>query len=296
MGVGSDGSLHCRPSSWKLRRWGSHSVPCAIGDFWRAAVASLDYVMAGWLRWRRLTVASVGTDRGSRGFCPRLLPRQAGGLGPGDLLSGGGRLGRRSGGMPWLHSGGRFPVYLVHLWALFSGVRRRMGWALLSCRLSPCGLSGALLPWSASFWRCQVTRICTPPLGPGLEAVLDRDLERSSRPCGRCRKGCWTFVPFWNSGYVSGWGGACSRREDDEDAWSRWGGGVQRGGRRVSREGREVCRAFRGCCPAVFSGLFGARGGCTSFPPHSLWRDWRWLGWGGVGLGEGVRCLLARVL
>ena len=41
-----------------------------------------------------------------------------------------------------------------------------MAWTLLSSKVSPSGLSGALLPWSSSFWRCQVTRICTPPLGP----------------------------------------------------------------------------------------------------------------------------------
>ena len=38
-------------------------------------------------------------------------------------------------------------------------------------------------------------------------------------------KGCWILVPFLNSAYVSGWGGACGGREDDEDAWSGWGGG-----------------------------------------------------------------------
>ena len=43
--------------------------------------------------------------------------------------------------------------------------------------VSPSGLYGALLPWCSSFWRCQVTRICTPPVGAQfLEAVLDRAL------------------------------------------------------------------------------------------------------------------------
>ena len=37
-------------------------------------------------------------------------------------------------------------------------------------------------------------------------------------PVWSLRKGCWTFVPFWNRGYVSGWGGACDGREDDEVA------------------------------------------------------------------------------
>ena len=129
-------------------------------------MASLEYVTAGWLRSRRLTVASVGAGRGCGGLCPRPLPRHGGGLGPGDFLPGGERLGRRGGGRPWLHSGGGSPVYLVPLWALFSSVRSPMGWALLSSRLWPSGLSGALLPWSSSFWRCQITRICGPPLSP----------------------------------------------------------------------------------------------------------------------------------
>ena len=144
-------------------------------------MASLEYVMAPWLRSRRLTVASVGAGRGLAGFSPRPLPHQVGGLQPGDFLTGGGRPGRLSGGRPWLHSAGSFQMYLVPLWAFFWGVRRRMGWALLSSRLSPSGLSGALLPWSGSFWRCQVTQICTPVGAQFLKAVLDH-------PCGRCGK------------------------------------------------------------------------------------------------------------
>ena len=98
-------------------------------------MASLEYVTAGWLTSRRLTVALLGAGGGCGGLCPRPLPRQGGGLGPGDLLPGGGRLGRRGGGRPWLHSGGSSPVYLVPLWALFSSVRSQMGWALLSSRV-----------------------------------------------------------------------------------------------------------------------------------------------------------------
>ena len=70
-------------------------------------MASLEYVTAGSLRSRRLTVASVGAGRGSGGLCPRPLPRQGGGLGLGNLLPVGGRLGRRGGERPWLHSGRR---------------------------------------------------------------------------------------------------------------------------------------------------------------------------------------------
>ena len=100
-------------------------------------MASLECLMAGWLRPRRLTVASVGAGRGCGGFRPRHLPRQGGELGPGVFLPGGGRLGRRGGERPWLHSGGSSPVYLVPAWALFLGPRSRMGWALLSSKVLP---------------------------------------------------------------------------------------------------------------------------------------------------------------
>ena len=100
-------------------------------------------------------------------------------------------------------------MYLVPVWALFSSVRSRMGWALVSSRVSPSGLSGALLPWSSSFWRCQITRICGPPVVPlSLEAVLDRaltpdpvacvvvaegllDLRTFFEPWVRCGRGLW---------------------------------------------------------------------------------------------------------
>ena len=65
-------------------------------------MASLEYVMAWWLRSRRLTAASVGAGRGCGGRPPRPLPRQRGGLGPGDFLLAGGRLGGRGRGRPWL--------------------------------------------------------------------------------------------------------------------------------------------------------------------------------------------------
>ena len=84
-------------------------------------MASLEYVMAAWLRSRRLTVASVGAGRGCGGLRPGPLPRQGGGLGTGDFFPGGGSLGRRGGGRSWLHPGGSFPVYLVPLWALVGG-------------------------------------------------------------------------------------------------------------------------------------------------------------------------------
>ena len=51
-------------------------------------MASLEYVMAGWLRSRRLTVASVGAGRGCGGLRPRPLPRQGEGLGLGTFVMG----------------------------------------------------------------------------------------------------------------------------------------------------------------------------------------------------------------
>ena len=117
-------------------------------------------------------------------------------------------------------------MYLMPLWALFSSVRSLMGWALLSSRVWHSGLSGALLPWSSSFWQCQITRICGPLLSPRLRRrywiVPSHQIQS---PVWSLRKGCWTFAPLLNSGYAWGWGDAGGGREDDEDAWSGWGGG-----------------------------------------------------------------------
>ena len=161
--------------------------------------------------WRLVPSALAPSGRGTeaRGFLP-----------------GCGRLGRRGGGGPWLHSGGSSPVYLVPLWALFSSVWSRMGWALVSSRVWPSRLSGALLPWSSYFWRCHTTRICGPPLSPGSRRrywiVPSHQIQS---PVRSLRKGCWTSAPFSNPGYASGAGGAGGGGEDDEDAWSGWGGG-----------------------------------------------------------------------
>ena len=82
-------------------------------------------------------VASVGAGQGCGGRRPQPLPRQEGGLGPWDILLDGGRFGGLGGGRPWLHSRGSSPVYLVPLWALISGVTRRIGWALLGSKVWP---------------------------------------------------------------------------------------------------------------------------------------------------------------
>ena len=44
-------------------------------------------------------------------------------------------------------------------------------------------------------------------------------------PVWSLRKGCSTIAPFSNPGYALGESGAGGGREDDEDAWSGWGGG-----------------------------------------------------------------------
>ena len=100
-----------------------------------------------------------------------------------------------------------------------------MGWVLLSSKVSPHGLSGALLPLS-SRCRCQVTRIGTPPFEPVLwRRYWIVHSHQIQSPVWLLRRGCWTHVPFWNSGYASGCGGASGRREDDKDARSEWEGG-----------------------------------------------------------------------
>ena len=119
-------------------------------------------------------------------------------MGPGVFLPGGGRLGRCGWGRPWLPSGGSSPVYLVPLGALLSGMRSGMGRPLLSSKVSPSGLSGALLPWHTSFWRCQVTRICTPPVeAQFLEAVLDGALTADPVACVVVAEGLLDFRAFF---------------------------------------------------------------------------------------------------
>ena len=211
----------------------------------------------GSLGWRR---------PGLWGPSTRPWPRKGGGLVPGDFLLGGGRFGGRGGWRPCLLSGGSSPVYLVPLRALISGVMRRNGQALLSSEVGPSGLSGALLPSSRCFWRCHCTQICSPPLGRGSwRRYWIVSSHQIQSPVWLLRRGCWTLLRFRKCGYASGWGGACDQREDDEDAWSRWAEG------KVGR-----VQGLGGCCPAVSSGLLGARGGCASFSSGSLGRDWRW--------------------
>ena len=126
------------------------------------------------------------------------------------------------GGGPGSTHGGRSPVYLLPLWALFSALRSRTGWALLSSKEWPSGLSRALLPWSSSFWRCQMTQICTPLWGPrSRRRYWIVPSHQIKSPVWSLRKGCWTFAPFLKFGYASGWGSAAGGREHDEDAWSR---------------------------------------------------------------------------
>ena len=119
-------------------------------------------------------------------------------------------------------------------------------------------------------------------------------------PVWSLRKGCWTFAPSLNFESASGSvvlvaGGRMMRM------LGRGGAVVLLGGRMMRMLGRGLpggsggVRGVGGCCPAIFTSLLGVGGGCASFLPRSLWWDWRWWGWGGVGLEEGVRSLLARV-
>ena len=80
-------------------------------------------------------MASVRAGRGCGGLCPRPLPRQGGGLGLGDFLPVGGRLGRRGGGGALAPLRGELSSVFGALWALFSSVPSRMGWALVSSRV-----------------------------------------------------------------------------------------------------------------------------------------------------------------
>ena len=129
-------------------------------------MASLEYVMAGWLRSRRLTVASVGAGRGCGGLCPRPLPRQGGGTGARGLFAWWWALGLARWGEALAPLWGEFPSVFGAPVVLDLVGAEPDGWALLSSRVWPSRLSGALLPWSSSFWRSQTNRICGAPLSP----------------------------------------------------------------------------------------------------------------------------------
>ena len=223
-------------------------------------------------------VAPVAVDRGCRGLRSRPLPHQGGELGFGNFFPGSGRLGGRHGGRPWFHSVRISPVYLECLWALFSGVKRRMGGALVSSKVLPSALSGAL-PWSSSG---------TPAFGP---MPLRRYWLLPSHQIQWCvwslRKGCRTLVPCWNSGYVLCCGGACGGREDDEDAWSEWAGGFGGGFARLGGEAQGGCGGWEAVAlpstvafwelkaglPLFLRARFGGTGGGTG-------KAWAWKkGW-----------------
>ena len=81
-------------------------------------------------------------------------------------------------------------------------------------------------------------------------------------PVWSLRKGCWTLAPFSNPGYASDGADAGGGREDDEDAWSGWGGG---------NDGREDDED-------AWSGFAGWVGGAAGVERLLL----SWLGWGRV--------------
>ena len=65
-----------------------------------------------------------------------------------------------------------------------------------------------------------------PPVVPRVaEAVLDRALTPDRVACVVVAEGVLDLRPFSNPGYASRGGVAGGGREDDEDAWSGWGGG-----------------------------------------------------------------------
>ena len=148
-------------------------------------------------------------------------------------------------------------MYLVPLWALFSWVRRRMEWAPLSSKVSPSGLFRALLSWSGSFWRCQVTRICTPPFGPrSWRRYWIVPSHQMQSPVWALWKGCWTSCLFGTLGTLRA--GAVLVAGGSTMTMPGPGGE----GRPVGRTpgwsgGLGGCGGFGGCCLAVFSGLLG---------------------------------------
>ena len=98
-------------------------------------MASLEYVTAGWLRSRRLTVASVGRAGAVEACALGPCPVREGDWGSGTFCRLVGVWVGAAGGGLGSTSGGSSPVYLVPVWALFSSVRSRMGWALVSSRV-----------------------------------------------------------------------------------------------------------------------------------------------------------------
>ena len=259
-------------------------------------MASLEYVTAGWLRSRRLTVASAGAGGGCGGLCPRPMPRLGGGLGPGDFLPGGGRLGWRGGGLRDLADKGGPQIRVIwhrqkELDQGSSAPDKPEGHTLELNSAHPIGLR---TDENKAHRGTKYTGELPPEWSKGRRYWIVPS-HRIQSPVWSLRKGCWTFAPFSNPGYASGGGGACGRREDDEDAWSGWGGG---------NDGREddedAWSGFAGWVGGAVGGLgccFRGRvgGGCDPFLSRSLWWTRRWWGWGGVGLEEGVRSLLARI-
>ena len=87
-------------------------------------------------------------------------------------------------------------------------------------------------------------------------------------------------MPFWYCEYVSGWGGACGGREDDEDAWSGSGGGSS--GAEAGLVGR--VRGGAACWEVVALLSFLACWGLEAGAPLFLRNRFGWTEV--VGLGE----------
>ena len=203
-------------------------------------------------------MASVGAGRGCGGMCPRPLPCQGGGLGVGEVLLVGGRLGRRGGGRPWLHSRGELSsvfgasVGLVLVCAKLDvvGAGELQGVALYSLLACPGRCCLGLAPFGGARPPRSVAPRCPPGRGGGTGLCPH---TRSSRSCGRCRRAAGPSRPFRILGTpragavlvaggrmmrmpAPGWGGGNDGREDDKDAWSGFAGRVRgaAGGREVA--------------------------------------------------------------
>ena len=88
MGVVSGGSSHCRPFSWKARRWGTNPGACAIGSSWREVAASLEYVTASLVEVEEVDGGLGGGGSGLWRLVPSALALSGRGTGAWGLFAG----------------------------------------------------------------------------------------------------------------------------------------------------------------------------------------------------------------
>ena len=144
---------------------------------------------------------------------------------------------------------------LVPLWALYSGVTRRMGRALLSSKVLPRACPRRCCLGRAPFGGARSPGFAPHRLGPGPGGSTGLcPHNRSSRPCGRCGKAFGLSRYFGTVGtFLAGAlpvaGGRMMRMLGP--------GGGGRAGRTPGWSGGLGGRALGGCCPAFFSGFLG---------------------------------------